>query len=356
MDCHDFLKFIPIKYNLALYTWMYYSTIVIVHWPFGLLLAFLFVALLLGAGYAYERIGEARDLRRQPPPGRMVQVGGHRLHLLSKGAPEGEVGPTVVIEQGAGSLSRFWWKLQDQTAAFARVCTYDRAGYGWSEAVGGSRSVEERAEELCALLNNAGVPAPYLFVAHSYGGFIVRRYAQAHPGEVAGLVLVDTPEEVSFFQPAVLGFYGKVYWMNRVLVVFARLGLLRFFRLWIPLDRYGVWLTRTSEFRAACDDVRSLLHFPSEQRSSPGAGSLGALPIIAISHGQPFPGPFAVLEANWPAGQRRLAALSSNGKLVVSQKSNHMIHDDAPELIVASIREMLQTIQAGTALAGTTRS
>jgi pimeloyl-ACP methyl ester carboxylesterase len=90
-----------------------------------------------------------------------------------------------------------------------------------------------------------------------------------------------------------------------------------------------------------------------EQRCSPDAGSLGDLPIVVLSHGQPFPGPFAVLETNWAEGQRRLAAASSNSQLIVSAKSNHMIHEDDPELIVESVRNMLQAIRAEIALAKT---
>jgi pimeloyl-ACP methyl ester carboxylesterase len=318
------------------------------NWQWDLLLAFLFVLLLLGSGYVYERIGEGRDLRREPPPGRMVCVGTRRLHLLSKG----EGGPTVIIEQGAGGLSRFWWKLQDEIAVLAGVCTYDRAGYGWSEPARGSRTIEQRAEELHALLENGGVAAPYLFVAHSYGGMIVRSYTQAHPGEVAGLILVDTPEESSIFSPGVLGLYAKVRRINRVFAFGAGFGFLRFLRHWIRLDRHGIWLTRASEFHALCDDLLSLQRVPEAQRLSRNAGSLGATPIIAISHGQPFPGPFAVLETNWSDGQRRLAALSSNSQFIVSPKSSHMIHDDDPELLLASIRHMLQALRAGTALTG----
>jgi pimeloyl-ACP methyl ester carboxylesterase len=266
----------------------------------------------------------------------LVDVGGRRLHLLCKG----EAGPTVVIEQGAGELARFWWPLQDEIAKFAWVCTYDRAGYGWSDAARGPRTVEDRVEDLHQLLGDGGIPGPYLLVAHSYGGMIVRGFATRYPGEVAGLVLVDTPEERSIFDREVLAFYARARTLNRVAGVAARFGFLRLLRNWIALDKYGFWLTRPEEFSALCDDVLSFERRPEAQRSSKAAGSLGALPLVVITHGQTFPGPFAVLEKNWSEGQEHLAALSTRGELLVAANSNHMVQHDEPEVVIAAIRRL----------------
>lgn len=308
----------------------------LIHWQRNFGFVILFVLAAMALGYLYERIGGWRDARLNPAPGRMVQVGDHRLHLLCKG----NSGPTVVIEQGAGELARFWWPVQDKVAEFARVCTYDRAGFGWSEPVGGARTVDDRAEDLHTLLGNAGVPAPYIFVAHSYGGLVVRSYLRAHPEEVVGLVLVDTPEEASLFQPDVLDFYAKARVLNRVAAAAARLGVLRLLRNWVPLDRYGFWLSRPAEYDALCDDLASLERVPAPMTVSQAAGSLGALPVVVITHGLPFPGPFAVLEKNWAVGQKHLAALSSDSMLIVAEKSNHMIQHDEPEVVIAAIRRL----------------
>jgi len=267
-----------------------------------------------------------------PEPGRLVTVNGRGVHLLCKGT----AGPTIVIEQGAGELSRFWWPLQDEVAKFARVCTYDRAGYGWSEPGKPGRTIGDRAEELRELLLNAGLEGPYIFVAHSYGGLIVRSYTEQHPNEVAGLVLVDTPEESCLFQTEVLSFYAKMRTLNRIFGFVARFGIFRF----LPLERYGFWLTRPAEYAALCDDLASLERVPELQRSSKQAGSYGALPMIVITHGKPFPGPFAVLERNWSEGQNRLAALSTESTLLVAKESNHMIQQDEPELVLDAIRRL----------------
>ncbi len=314
-----------------------------IDWQRILLCALLFIPLLLACGFTYEWTGGRRDLRLRPAPGRLVSVGDHRLHLLAKGT----VAPTVVIEQGAGELSRFWWPLQDKVAEFARVYTYDRAGFGWSEMVRKGRTIEDRVEELHTLLTRANVEGPYIFVAHSYGGLMVRSYARMYPDETGALVLVDTPEESSIFRKEVLAFYSKMRILNRIVALLARFGLLRLLRHWLPLDQFGFWLERPDEYLALCDDLASLERVPQPERSSKAAGSLGDLPMIVLTHGQAFPGPFAILEKNWNEGQQRLVALSSSSKLVVAENSNHMIQQDEPELVLSAIKEMHAAVGSG---------
>jgi pimeloyl-ACP methyl ester carboxylesterase len=315
---------------------MYYFNFTMASWQWNVGFGFVFIFFVLLAGFFYELIGERRDAKRHPAPGRLVSVGDHKLHLLCKGS----AAPTVVIEQGAGEASHFWWPVQDQMAEFASVCTYDRAGYGWSEATRAGRTIDDRGEELHTLLANAGIPGPYIFVAHSYGGLIARSIARNHPADVAGLVLVDTPEEATIFQPDVLDFYAKARLMNRLVAIGSRFGVLRLLRHWIPLDRFGFWLARPAEYTALCDDLASLMLVPMSMRGSKEPGSLGALPVGVITHGQPFPGPFAILEKNWSQGQTRLAALSNNSQLILARNSNHMIEIDEPHLVVDMVHRV----------------
>ncbi|MFZ1086291.1 MAG: alpha/beta hydrolase [Terracidiphilus sp.] len=315
-------------------------------WQLYLGSALLLSLLLLVIGYVYEWTGERREARLNPASGRLISVGNHKLHLLSKGS----TAPAVVIEQGAGELSKFWWPLQEEIAKFAQVCIYDRAGYGWSESAPLRKSIEDRTRELHTLLSEAGVQGPFILVAHSYGGFLVRAFAQDYPGQVAGLVLVDTPDESTIFQSEILAFYSKARVVNRVVGLIARFGVLRLLRNWVPLDRFGLWLTRPSEYAALCDDLLSLELVPAPLRASKSAGSLGSLPVIVITHGQPFPGPFAVLEKNWSDGQARLASLSTDSVLMVAKESNHMIQQDEPALVVDAIRRMHEAVKNGTSL------
>ena len=130
------------------------------------------------------------------PPGRLVDVGSHRLHLHCTG----EGAPAVVFESGLGGTSLDWSKVQPEVAAFTRACSYDRAGYGWSEAAPpGPRDALRIAAELDALLASAPVPAPWLLVGHSFGGLTVRAFAARVAREsVAGMVFVDASHEAQF--------------------------------------------------------------------------------------------------------------------------------------------------------------
>ncbi|HEX9579572.1 MAG TPA: alpha/beta hydrolase [Gemmatimonadales bacterium] len=126
-----------------------------------------------------------------PPPGKLVDVGGYRLHLDCRGSAS----PTVVIDVGAGAWSIFFTHIQEEIAAEARVCTYDRAGMGWSDPSPLPRTRERMVQELHALLRRSDVPAPYVLVGHSLGGLNVRAFATQHPDEVAGVVLVESAHE-----------------------------------------------------------------------------------------------------------------------------------------------------------------
>ncbi len=307
---------------------------------------------LVGLGVAFEAISEARDRAQFPPPGKMVDVGGRRLHVLCKGT---HAGPTVVIEQGAGSPSILWWPIQDKVAAFSRVCTYDRAGYLWSDPATRNRNLEARVDDLHALLANGNVAGPYILVGHSFGGLILRLYARKYPTEVAGMVLVDTPEEQVILRPSYDDYAKKVGYFATTFELAARLGLVRLaaaFLRTLPdgLDVNAYRAIKATAalpgfFRAMGDDPVSLSRDPATIRALGGAGSLGNKPLIVITHCIPFPGPAAVLEDGWLDGQRRLAALSTRGELVFAEHSNHLVQSDQPEIVIAAIKRVAALVE-----------
>jgi pimeloyl-ACP methyl ester carboxylesterase len=127
-----------------------------------------------------------------PPLGQLVDIGGRKLHLICSG--EGK--PTVLLENGSDGFSIDWALVQPQVAKFARVCTYDRAGFAWSDRGPAINTVEQTMDDLHLLLSTAAITPPYILVGHSIGGMYVRAYQRRYPQEVVGMVLVDaTPEE-----------------------------------------------------------------------------------------------------------------------------------------------------------------
>jgi hypothetical protein len=140
----------------------------------------------LGGGYETAR--ESLDAKAYPPPGQLVDVGGHRLHLNCTGSGS----PTVVVEPGAGATSSDLAWITPAVARDTRICVYDRAGRGWSDATDDPQDAAHIAADLHTLLDRAHVPGPYVLAGHSFGGFYVLSFAAQFPDEVAGMVLLDS--------------------------------------------------------------------------------------------------------------------------------------------------------------------
>ena len=134
---------------------------------------------------------ENRDNAEYPPLGELVELDGYRLHLYVTGKGT----PTVVMLSGVGNDCLVWQLVQPTVAEFCRVCTYDRAGLGWSDMTDNPRTSAFIANELHHLLQHGNIEGPYVMVGHSMGGIYAREYARQYPDEVVGMVLVDSPHE-----------------------------------------------------------------------------------------------------------------------------------------------------------------
>lgn len=308
------------------------------------------VLLILAGGWAYQSIADKRDRKRYPPPGRLIDIGGRRLHLLFTGTAPG---PTVVIEAGGGNDCTLWGDILRQVAAYARVCVYDRAGLGWSDPAPLPRTFENRAGDLHALLTKAGAPAPYLLVGHSYGGHVVRWFARRYPGEVAGIVLVDSSEEGYAFDPWGLKHADEVRARELRLGWMARLGWLR-----LAITRSGgrfdplkgvpaaargemaALYLRSSRHFAFADEMAAYRAVPEAMRKPGGFGALGNIPLIVISRAARDPASGSATPPEWLAAQDRLVALSMNSRHIAAEKSGHMIQFDQPQVIVDAIRQL----------------
>jgi pimeloyl-ACP methyl ester carboxylesterase len=135
---------------------------------------------------------------RTPPPGRLVSVGTHRLHIHC----EGDGSPSVVFDAALGGSSLSWSLVLPSVARVTRACAYDRAGFGWSEAGPLPRTAGRIADELHTLLRAAGVAPPYIFVGHSFGGLVARIFAARHRELVDGLVLIEPAYPADWINPS----------------------------------------------------------------------------------------------------------------------------------------------------------
>jgi len=308
------------------------------------------VAVLAMAGFTYQSIAEKWGYRVQP--GETISVSGRDMHLLCLGE---QYGPTIVLEAGGSNSSITSRNIQSKIAEFAHVCAYDRAGYGFSDPINVSRTFDEITEDLDKLLTRSGVTPPYILIGESMGGLMVRNYCRHHPENVAGVVLLDAAEEEHTF-----GRLDKLRGMQATATAtswFARFGVVRFLLHLVP-EKAGIpadisperrkeivaEYSRPQFFKSAAHELEAYFSAPPERRKSGGFGSLGSTPLIVVTHGKPLTGPQAFLEEGWSEAQARLAALSTDSKLLVAKQSGHAISLDQPELVVDLVRGLVEKI------------
>jgi pimeloyl-ACP methyl ester carboxylesterase len=305
------------------------------------------------AGYAYQRIAGAIDARRFPPPGRLIAVNGHRLHLLCLGLGS----PAVVFDSPLGASHLVWSLVQHEVATFTEACAYDRAGYGWSESGPLPRTSGHAVEELHALLRHSGVKPPYILVGNSIGGLNVRLFAFRYPGEVAGLVLVDPAhEEQPTRLPASARLDPAFIRSLRLFRAGARFGLLRL--LDMPLGEGSSPLlpaelrpmARAAGFRGAWVDVLYQEAVATEAsfaevraaRQALKEPPLGAIPLIVLTRGEAEGGTAEEQKAwrIWRELHGELARESSRGSHEIVPGSGHFIEADHPDAVVQAIRRV----------------
>src|SRR5690349_10541956 len=243
---------------------------------------------LAGLGACWQAVAARRDRRRFPPPGRMVAVHGHRLHLCLTGTQT--AAPTIVLEAGMASMSANWAWVQDELTPQHRVVSYDRAGLGWSEPGSGHLDAASSAAELHLALGAAGCRPPYVLAGHSYGGLVVRAFADRHPDEVAGLVLVDASHPGQWAHIPASRDGRTVAWGNRLTAALARVGLLRLLRTerpfiaGLPARQYAemrAYLARPEGWLIGADGLIAWDRWSRDQLDA--AHDLGNLPLVVLS-------------------------------------------------------------------------
>jgi pimeloyl-ACP methyl ester carboxylesterase len=295
----------------------------IIRWT-GKALLWLVVALLVLAliGAIYQAIATELDERAYPPPGQLVDVGGHSLHINCIG----EGSPAAILEAANLGMSANWVRVQRQVAQSTRVCAYDRAGLGWSSQKGPvPRAARQISSELHTLLKGADIEGPYVLVGHSYGGLYVRMYADRYPEEVAGVVLIDSMHPEQFTRsPEGRAMYQQTRRVGAVIPWLTRLGVIRLTNYYPahpdlpPHQRAQIEAFNSSTHHVATT-VEEFRATPQTTAQVRRTASLGDKPLAVITAGEQSAGSLRI----WLEMQDELAALSTNSIHRVIEGATH---------------------------------
>jgi pimeloyl-ACP methyl ester carboxylesterase len=306
-------------------------------------------------GALYEMIGRWRDAQRFPRRGHLVQAGSIRMNIDCSG----QGSPTVILESGSGGPSIDWLMVQPEVAKFSRVCSYDRAGYGWSDSGPEPRSSMQIAHELKLLLQRAGEKGPYILVGHSMGGYDIRVYTGQHPNDVAGMVLVDAShEDQDLRAPESIRKWSQDYRKHpgwKKLKYFFQLHL-GWARLTADRDAPAFWpialreeekfLMLPTKHQFAMIDEEQV--FPTLSAAQVRrAGNLGDIHVIVLPAKRQNDIPPEILPKDAQAEedlwvhqlQPELARLSTHGRQIVID-SSHEMPTEHPEVVISAIHEV----------------
>jgi pimeloyl-ACP methyl ester carboxylesterase len=302
------------------------------------------------------------------PPGKLVDLGGHKLHVYCTG----HGGPTVVVENGLGDFSFDWTLVQSQVSRFTRICTYDRAGYAWSDPGPKPRTFAQINLELHDALEKLGERGPFVLVGHSYGGPVMRNFAAQYPKDAAGMVLVDSAVEGMR-----VGVGGKATIQLGVNVQTrdvpppheqmsdadksspaapgdphppAPLDPL-YKALPAAEQKLQIWAQDLPQLEDAENSQREWSdQYFSRWLADPKAASLGALPIMVLTrrdggYKEDLDVPATQLERERKEGQEKLTRLSSNGEQGFIN-SGHNMEIEAPADVATAIRMMVDRVRS----------
>ena len=306
------------------------------------------------------RAAPASSFYQYPPPGRMIDIGGRKLHLNCSGKGS----PTVILVAGGSAFSIDWALVQPRVSALTRVCSYDRAGLAWSDSGPADETVEQTVSDLHALLKAAKERGPYVLVGASIGGVFIRAYQRALAKDVVGLVFTNSANRVG----KMINGKGALIWdfteaelrsayplpptidkgprPMREGAPFDRLSPeLQAVRLWIDVQAWERWDPRKAGPEM---DLSWRKEFLREFEETDGKDyPLGALPVLVIASG---PKATEAERRSRDVAASRLDFLSSNTAHITAQGSGHEIHLFQPDFVVDGLMKMIQAVRKRTPL------
>jgi pimeloyl-ACP methyl ester carboxylesterase len=279
------------------------------------------------AGASYQSLATRADLSATPPPGQLVDVGGHRLHLWCTGTGT----PAVMLETGLGGTTADWGFVQPEVSRFTRACSYDRAGMGYSDPGPRPRTARRLARELSDLIDRGSL-GPVVLVGASSGGFSVRVFASEYSERAAGLVLVDASHEDQSHE--VPGMAPFVPWLSSLGIL--RLAGVSFGRSpgsLAPAVRQYAQATsfRAAGYQAAADEI---IHFEESAAEVRSLRRVLPIPVVVVTGARGA-------DAAWRNLQRNQVELSEHGCQIVAEESSHVVAIDQPQVVVTAIRAVV---------------
>jgi pimeloyl-ACP methyl ester carboxylesterase len=327
------------------------------------LISFVLVVVCGAAVYNYWAARHYRAL--YPAPGKLYSVDGYQMHLYCTGAGA----PTIVLEAGLGNDFAIWDLVQPKLSQLTQVCSYDRAGVGWSDPRPGPRDSDSIADQLHGLLSVAQVKEPVVLMGHSVAGLHLRAYASRYPGEVAGMVLVDpsTPEQLERLPPEIIEMQRQsirqLAWFQPLIT----LGIARLLRQCGDTPPRGMeghpdWYRADNDCSPAyLPAIRGeMAGVETSAREVRHTGPFGDLPILIFSQDPDVKQPGlteevrARMSAAWFGLHEDLKRLSTRTRRIVAKGSTHYIQVDRPDLLnrevplfIRQIRGELQPVGYG---------
>jgi len=317
------------------------------------------LAAILGLLTGMHAAAQVPTVREYPPPGRLIDIDGRRLHLYCTGTGR----PTVILVAGGGAFSIDWALVQPKISQDTRVCSYDRAGLAWSDPGPADETVEQTISDLHTMLKNSGEKSPYILVGASVGGIYIQAYQRAFPKEVAGLVFSNSSNRIGRL---VNGKPGLIWALTEEQIrstfplaasdkgpaptslddPFDRLPAnLRAVRLWLDYKLWQNWEPTKEKPDSTLSWRKEFLTEFAETDAK--VRPLGTLPVVVLSSDPPSSE--SDRHSHNEAGPR-LDFLSSNALHVTATGSGHEIHLYQPDLVSKTLTRAVLAIRNGTAL------